>query len=352
MFDPKTHLIQLPRRVKDPATGQYKTVHDDYLEVRWRVVMFREKYPHGTIITEEVCVDLEKGYARYKATVEDGEGGKATGYGTETKADFTDYAERAETRAIGRALALLGFGTQFVGADLSEGEHGAAAPVSPERRQQMVEEVATTAVNILRPDLANGSTPVPVPEPEREHLTAEAIDRLFELATAANEPKEALGSRLRNLLRLPGDVRISKKFLRERMGQAAYDAARAYYEGVIREQVEADVPDHEPPPSDAAPLPPRTEEATQPPAGATIDATPEEALAVPTDEPAPADDPADKDREIVRALALGWGLPASEVDHILSHHRDPAKAKNLLWAARLQRTRQPNPQPTLTESAA
>jgi hypothetical protein len=69
--------------------------------------MFREKYPHGSIITEEVCVDLDKGYARYKAHVGDGEGGVATGYGTETKADFTDYAERAETRAIGRVLSEL-----------------------------------------------------------------------------------------------------------------------------------------------------------------------------------------------------------------------------------------------------
>jgi hypothetical protein len=130
MFDPQPHLIHLPRKVKDRATGHYTTVYDDYLEVKWRLCWFRDRYPHGVITTEEVCVDLALGYARYKATVEDGQGGKATGYGTETAADFADYCERAETRAIGRALAALGIGTQFVGQDLTEGEHVADAPVA------------------------------------------------------------------------------------------------------------------------------------------------------------------------------------------------------------------------------
>ena len=73
-FDPKPYLIQLPRRVKDPQTGHWTTRLDDYLEVKWRLVWFRERYPHGVIPTEEVCVDLERGYARYRAVVEDGEG--------------------------------------------------------------------------------------------------------------------------------------------------------------------------------------------------------------------------------------------------------------------------------------
>jgi hypothetical protein len=131
MFDPQPHLIKLPRKVKDRATGHYTTVYDDYLEVKWRLSWFRDRYPHGVIETEEICVDLERGYARYKATVADGQGGTATGYGTETAADFADYCERAETRALGRALAALGIGTQFVGQDLTDGDHVADAPVRP-----------------------------------------------------------------------------------------------------------------------------------------------------------------------------------------------------------------------------
>jgi hypothetical protein len=33
-FDPQTKLIQLPRRVKDPQTGQWTTRQEEYLEVR------------------------------------------------------------------------------------------------------------------------------------------------------------------------------------------------------------------------------------------------------------------------------------------------------------------------------
>jgi hypothetical protein len=130
MFDPQPHLIQLPRKVKDKATGHWTTIYEDYLEVKWRLCWFRDRYPHSVITTEEICVDLERGYARYKATVADGQGGTATGYGTETAADFADYCERAETRALGRALAALGVGTQFVGQDLTEGEHVADALVA------------------------------------------------------------------------------------------------------------------------------------------------------------------------------------------------------------------------------
>jgi hypothetical protein len=138
MFDPQDHLIQLPRRVKDPKTGHYSTVYDTYLEVKWRLVWFRERYPHGVITTEEVCVDLDRGYARYRCVVEDGQGGKATGYGTEIAADFADFCERAETRALGRALAALGIGTQFVGLDLTEGDHVADAPVATPHGQPAV----------------------------------------------------------------------------------------------------------------------------------------------------------------------------------------------------------------------
>jgi hypothetical protein len=131
MFDPKAHLIQLPRRVKDPVTGHFTTRHDEYLEVKWRLVWFREKYPHGSILTEAVLLDWEKGVAIYKATVGDGEGGMATGTGTETRKGFEDFVEKSETRSIGRALAALGIGTQFVGAELDELPHVADAPVTP-----------------------------------------------------------------------------------------------------------------------------------------------------------------------------------------------------------------------------
>jgi len=127
MFNPNEHLMQLKSREGSK----------DYLPVQWRLVWFRSLCPQGTIDTEEVEVDLDremeeeayvwnsekrrsekvikraKGYARFKATITDGKGGRATGTKSESCASFSDYIEKAETGAIGRALAALGYGTQF-----------------------------------------------------------------------------------------------------------------------------------------------------------------------------------------------------------------------------------------------
>ena len=51
--------------------------------------------------------------AVFRATVEIPDGGSATGWGSEEASDFGDYIEKAETKALGRALAALGYGTQF-----------------------------------------------------------------------------------------------------------------------------------------------------------------------------------------------------------------------------------------------
>jgi len=127
MFNPNEHLVQLKSRQGS----------QDYLPVQWRLVWFRENCPQGTIDTEEVMVDLDReveveayvwsnekrrsekvtrksrGYARFRAVVTDGKGGRATGTKSENAANFQDYIEKAETGAIGRALAALGYGTQF-----------------------------------------------------------------------------------------------------------------------------------------------------------------------------------------------------------------------------------------------
>ena len=64
----------------------------------------------------------------FRATVKDGKGGIATGTKSEKAASFPDYIEKAETGAIGRALAALGYGTQFA-PDLDEQHRIVDAPV-------------------------------------------------------------------------------------------------------------------------------------------------------------------------------------------------------------------------------
>ncbi|HOM72230.1 MAG TPA: hypothetical protein PLP86_08290 [Armatimonadota bacterium] len=89
---------------------------------------FREEHPDWAIITEPVAIDIEKGFAIFKATIQNAEG-KPIGSGTkmETARGFGDFVEKAETGSIGRALAVCGYGTQFA-PELDEGERIVDSP--------------------------------------------------------------------------------------------------------------------------------------------------------------------------------------------------------------------------------
>ncbi len=96
-FEPKNYLTRI--------SGA------DYLEVKWRLVWFRSENPNGRIETQLMSHDDDT--AVFRARVEIPDGGSATGWGSEEASDFGDYIEKAETKALGRALAALGYGTQF-----------------------------------------------------------------------------------------------------------------------------------------------------------------------------------------------------------------------------------------------
>jgi len=83
----------------------------DYLEVKWRLLWLRTEHPDAIIETE--LVKHGGGLALFRARVAVPGSGVATGWGSETADDFGDFIEKAETKALGRALAALGFGTQF-----------------------------------------------------------------------------------------------------------------------------------------------------------------------------------------------------------------------------------------------
>ncbi len=98
----------------------------DYLQVAHRLVWFREEYPEGSITTE--FVKLEETYAIAKARIFfDGGSLMAVAHGREDAKHFPDFIEKAETKAIGRALALCGFGTQFA-PELDEEDRLADSP--------------------------------------------------------------------------------------------------------------------------------------------------------------------------------------------------------------------------------
>lgn len=123
-FNPSEYMIKLQGR--------------DYLEVKWRIVWFREKHPEGII---ETHVDMVGETMIVRATVRNSDTKKmANGLATVRAAGQREQAwsgreiEKAETSAIGRALAHAGFGTQFTGE--IEGEYLSDAPV--ERKQRRV----------------------------------------------------------------------------------------------------------------------------------------------------------------------------------------------------------------------
>ena len=142
-FNPNDHIMQIPN----------KGGKSDYLPVQWRLVWFRELCPQGTIESELVLLELDReteeeayvwnsetrrsekvikranGLAVFKAVVTDGKGGKAEAYKSEKAASFGDFIEKANTGAVGRALAMLGYGTQFAEMELSEEERIVDAPV-------------------------------------------------------------------------------------------------------------------------------------------------------------------------------------------------------------------------------
>jgi hypothetical protein len=178
-FDPTPYLRQLRGR----GGG-------DYLDVKWRLLWLRKEHPDAELITE--MVEHDQQMAIFKATVTLPTGGKATGYGSETANDFPDFIEKAETKAIGRALNALGFGAQF-------GERGDESNAMPANRP-VAERPAS------RPTSA---PPAPVP-----------LNRAQHAARPSARPEPEAVSTAREAASTPAP-------LRERQARIAPDAAPA-----------------------------------------------------------------------------------------------------------------------------
>lgn len=85
-----------------------------YACVAARVQAFRELYPNGSITTD--ILSLENGVVTMKSTVYDDQGNiLATGHAQEketaSQVNKTSFIENCETSAVGRALGMLGIGS-------------------------------------------------------------------------------------------------------------------------------------------------------------------------------------------------------------------------------------------------
>lgn len=164
-FDPTPYIRQLRGR----GGGEY-------LDVKWRLLWLRKEHPDAEIVTELVRHDAQM--AIFKATVTLPTGGKATGYGSETASDFPDFLEKAETKAIGRALNALGYGAQFgdaARAEEREPDRGVRAAPSP---------APPRPVALPRQE----REPAPRPEPKQEPQPEPQPAANQELAAEAPSP--------------------------------------------------------------------------------------------------------------------------------------------------------------------
>jgi len=111
-----------------------------YLMVAYRLIWLTEKYEHYTIDTEYLALTDDYSVCRAKVTIfnEDGTVMKsAVGTKREDKKHFADFTEKSESSAIGRALAMLGIGTQFCTQDIDEGERLADSPLPPAKKKRV-----------------------------------------------------------------------------------------------------------------------------------------------------------------------------------------------------------------------
>jgi hypothetical protein len=111
-------------------------------------VWLRRAHPDAMIETQLVQGGALDNFAVFSARVTFKDGGGATGWGSETSGDFRDYLEKAETKAIGRALAAAGFGTQFC--DDHEGGQGLAQHQEGRSQQSGQMRIADAPVDFGR----------------------------------------------------------------------------------------------------------------------------------------------------------------------------------------------------------
>jgi len=124
-FDPNKHISKFMGR--------------DYLNVQNRLLWFirdqRAFIASGLarmpyiVQTDLIEIDRKDKWAHFKTYVRDVLGNEATMYGSESATDFPDYAEKASTKSLGRALLLLGYGTAFA-PEMDEGERVVDAPLN------------------------------------------------------------------------------------------------------------------------------------------------------------------------------------------------------------------------------
>ncbi|MDI3508392.1 MAG: hypothetical protein PWP48_816 [Clostridiales bacterium] len=207
-FNPEQHLTKLPIRRRDAETGRWRNESADYMEVKWRMVWFRSENTQNThTVIKDKIIDIERRFAYFEVEVTDSKGNVEMGVGSETGDDFEDYIEKAYTKAYGRALAALGYGTQFA-PEISDDNAVVDAPVSHPTAE-------TTAVNANVHHADDGIT-----DPQRRAiyaiytaigLTEEQMRDIIHRRYNKDDSKKLSKQEASDLIDYLNDIRVTKE---------------------------------------------------------------------------------------------------------------------------------------------
>lgn len=139
-----------------------------YMQVAHRIVWFNEDTEGGSfsIDTENLVLSEERAVIKATVKVFDKEGKlvkQGVGTKSESKKDFGDFIEKAETGAIGRAITMLGYGTAYALADLDEGARIIDSPVvnTKSGKTEAVTAPTTSAPVVNNASVAETAKPAP-----------------------------------------------------------------------------------------------------------------------------------------------------------------------------------------------
>ena len=122
-----------------------------YAEVNQRIKAFRMCYPTGTI--ETCLIRNENGVCVMKAIIRDKDLLLGTGYAYEkensTFINKTSYIENCETSAVGRALAMCGFGIDTSIASKEEVENAIAQQEEEKKKQEQKMKLIVTIKELM-----------------------------------------------------------------------------------------------------------------------------------------------------------------------------------------------------------
>jgi len=140
-----------------------------YLQVAHRLQWLSDDFENYTIDTELLTFNEDMAVAKATVVIYDDKGNvkrRATATKKETKKDFPDFIEKAETGSCGRALAMVGLGTQHALSDLDELQNSdgvkvdrlADSPVTNPKQSSTTPAVDVPKTSSFRPKASKPKT--------------------------------------------------------------------------------------------------------------------------------------------------------------------------------------------------